>query len=91
MGEVLAEAGHNVTLIRLQIFEYGKSIQIPTKPGMEEWTVNGLLKHVDYEWVRAQQTLLTFSDESMWSYLRSDKWEVMQKMMSAMHDSCERK
>uniref|UniRef100_A0AC35F3P1 Glucuronosyltransferase n=1 Tax=Panagrolaimus sp. PS1159 TaxID=55785 RepID=A0AC35F3P1_9BILA len=53
MGEVLADAGHNVTLIRLQTLENdGKDIKIATRPGMVEWKVDGFLDEIDYDWIK---------------------------------------
>jgi glucuronosyltransferase len=86
VGEVLSNAGHNVTLIRLHMMNHG---DIPAKPGLTEWKIDGILPHADYDWVREQQTRMVFSDESMWSYLGSDKWANMTKMIGMLHESCE--
>jgi glucuronosyltransferase len=89
VGEVLADAGHDVTLIRLKMNDYGKKLEVPKKPRLTEWNVNGIPPNFDLNWIREQQASMVFSDESMWSYLKSDKWENTTKMMSMIHQTCE--
>uniref|UniRef100_A0A914Z5F6 glucuronosyltransferase n=1 Tax=Panagrolaimus superbus TaxID=310955 RepID=A0A914Z5F6_9BILA len=91
MGEVLAEAGHNVTLIRLQTLENdGKNLNIATKVGMEEWIVDGHLADVDYEWIKEKQAESAFQDDSIWTLFLGEKRKVMATMFKTFTDACEK-
>ena len=93
MGEVLAKAGHNVTLIRLQTMasDSHKKMKTPDMPGMSEWVVNGFLDTVDYEWVKQVQSDSAFKDESIWSFFHGEKRKMLSAMMDMFTGACESK
>ena len=92
MGDVLAAAGHNVTIIRLQTLEYEKTkIKSPQKPGVDEWMVNGLVDGMDYNRIKTITSMSAFTDDSVWTMLSKEKREMMSAMMQTFVGGCESK
>uniref|UniRef100_A0AC35EWB6 Glucuronosyltransferase n=1 Tax=Panagrolaimus sp. PS1159 TaxID=55785 RepID=A0AC35EWB6_9BILA len=91
MGEVLADAGHNVTLIRLQTLENdGKGLKLASRSTMKEWIINGFIDGVDYEWIKQKQAESAFLDESAWAFLSKEKRKLLSVWMKTFTDACEK-
>uniref|UniRef100_A0A914P549 glucuronosyltransferase n=1 Tax=Panagrolaimus davidi TaxID=227884 RepID=A0A914P549_9BILA len=91
MGEVLADAGHNVTLIRLQTLENdGKGLKLASRPTIKEWIINGFIDGVDYEWIKQKQAESAFLDESAWAFLSKEKRKLLSVWMKTFTDACEK-
>uniref|UniRef100_A0A914XUU2 UDP-glucuronosyltransferase n=1 Tax=Panagrolaimus superbus TaxID=310955 RepID=A0A914XUU2_9BILA len=91
MGEVLADAGHNVTLIRLQTLENdGKGLKLSSRPTIDEWIINGFVEGVDYEWIKEKQAESAFKDESAWTFLSKEKRHLLSVWMKTFTDACEK-
>ncbi|KAE9547636.1 hypothetical protein FO519_009156, partial [Halicephalobus sp. NKZ332] len=88
VAETLADAGHNVTLIRLQMMDYGE-VKAKTRKDIHEIYANGILEDFDYERVKDIQAKNMFADTSIWAFLSKESREMFANISIAFAKGCE--
>jgi len=88
IAETLADAGHNVTLIRLKMLEYGE-VKSKTRKDIQEIIGNGILKDFDYKYLMKKQTEGIFKDMSIWGHLKKENREIISNVSVLFSQSCE--
>ena len=92
VGDILSGAGHNVTFINLQLFEFKKNTEITPQPGSEVWNIDAKSDSVDYVKIWKNQAELAYSDDSMISMLwNTERRNHIVTMSSILKQGCESK
>uniref|UniRef100_A0A7E4V197 glucuronosyltransferase n=1 Tax=Panagrellus redivivus TaxID=6233 RepID=A0A7E4V197_PANRE len=90
IGNTLAEAGHTVTLVRLQMLDT-KSNGIKLAKNVSEWVLDVKSDNIDFEFMKNSQSAMAFTDSSAWEFLWDKEKQKMFSIMSqAFADSCEK-
>ncbi|KAE9546447.1 hypothetical protein FO519_010341, partial [Halicephalobus sp. NKZ332] len=88
VAETLADAGHNVTLIRLQMMDYGE-VKAKTRKDIHEIFANGILKDFDYEELNKMNGKNIFEDKSIWAFLSKENREMLANASMLFAKGCE--
>uniref|UniRef100_A0A914Q3N6 glucuronosyltransferase n=1 Tax=Panagrolaimus davidi TaxID=227884 RepID=A0A914Q3N6_9BILA len=89
IGDILSDAGHNVTFINLEMFGIKKNVKLSPKPGSEVWNTDAKSDKINYEKLWDDHAELAFSDDSfieMFLYRRKH----MAQISGNLKQACER-
>ncbi|KAE9546796.1 hypothetical protein FO519_009993 [Halicephalobus sp. NKZ332] len=88
VAETLADAGHNVTLIRLQIMKYG-DVKAKTRKDIHEIFGDGILKDFDYDEFKNRNAQHLFEDKSIWAFLSKENRAMIANASMLFAKGCE--
>ncbi|KAH7702756.1 Protein UGT-61 [Aphelenchoides avenae] len=88
VAHTLLDAGHNVTLIRMQPFKY-RDMTAKIDPRVDQWIVEALSPKFDYDDIQRANAAMAFKSISLFELLKAENRKKMSLFTDIFLDTCE--